>query len=380
MDLSELRTQIDAVDDEIIRLVTRRMDIAAEIAAYKKEHNLPVLNAKREREKLVDVASKSREDVEGYMRVLYGLMFELSRAHQNRLLCQSTPQLEAIQHAIENTPKLFPRKARVICQGVDGSYSTAACERLFAAPEILYVKSFDGVFSAVDSGLCDYGIIPIENSTMGSVKKVYDLMIEHNFYIVRSTRIKVNHCLLAKPGTRLEDVREVYSHEQALGQCGAWLKNLEHVQVIPCENTAIAAEMVANSERKDLAAVSSIRCAELYGLKCIASGIQDSGNNHTRFICISKKPEIYPGADKTTLMLVLPHKPGSLYKVLARFYALGINLQKLESRPIPDRDFEFMFYFDLETSIYSEEFVRMLCELGELCEEVNYLGSYLEVV
>ena len=379
MDLNQLRAQIDEVDDQLISLVTRRMDIAADIAAYKKEHNLPVLNAQREREKLQDVASKSRADVEGYMRVLYDLMFELSRAYQNRLLSRETPQLQAIKQAIAGTPQLFPRKARVMCQGVDGSYSTAACERLFAAPEILYVKSFDGVFNAVSSGLCDYGVIPIENSTMGSVKKVYDLMIEHNFYIVRSTRIKINHCLLANPGARLEDIREVYSHEQALGQCGTWLR-AHNIQVHDCENTAIAAQRVAESGRMDVAAVSSARCAELYGLKNLASNIQDNGNNHTRFICIARKPEIYPGADKTTLMLVLPHRPGALYKILARFYALGINLLKLESRPIPDRDFEFMFYFDLETSIYSEEFVRIISELDSLCEELHYLGSYLEVV
>lgn len=138
--------------------------------------------------------------------------------------------------------------------------------------------------------------------------------------------------------------------------------------------------MVAQSDRSDVAALSSCRCAELYGLQCLESTVQDNGNNHTRFICISRKPEIYPGADKTTLMMILPHRPGALYKVLARLYALGINLQKLESRPLPDRDFEFMFYFDLETSIYSDEFVQLICELGDLCEECKYLGSYSEVI
>ena len=138
--------------------------------------------------------------------------------------------------------------------------------------------------------------------------------------------------------------------------------------------------MVAQSDRSDVAALSSYRCAELYGLQCLESTVQDNGNNHTRFICISRKPEIYPGADKTTLMMILPHRPGALYKVLARLYALGINLQKLESRPLPDRDFEFMFYFDLETSIYSDEFVQLICELGDLCEECKDLGSYSEVI
>ena len=138
--------------------------------------------------------------------------------------------------------------------------------------------------------------------------------------------------------------------------------------------------MVADSNRNDVAAISSRSCAEIYGLTALATSIQDEGNNRTRFICISKKMEIYPGADKTSIMMVLPHKPGALYRVLARLYTIGINVTKLESRPIPDREFEFMFYFDLETSIYSDEFVQLMCELDELCEEFKYLGSYSEVV
>ena len=150
--------------------------------------------------------------------------------------------------------------------------------------------------------------------------------------------------------------------------------------MIPVANTALASEMVSKSEHNDVAALSSRFCAELYGLQCLASSVQDKGNNHTRFICISRNLEIYPGADKTSIMMILPHKPGALYKVLARMYTLGINVTKLESRPLPDREFEFMFYFDLETSIYSEEFIQLLCELDELCEEFKYLGSYTEVV
>ena len=137
---------------------------------------------------------------------------------------------------------------------------------------------------------------------------------------------------------------------------------------------------MAQSGRKDIAALSSRACEELYGLECLCANVQDEGNNRTRFICISKNLEIYPGADKTSIMMILNHKPGALYKVLARMYVLGINVIKLESRPIPDRDFEFMFYFDLETSIYSEEFVQLMCELDDLCEEFKYLGSYTEVV
>ena len=152
------------------------------------------------------------------------------------------------------------------------------------------------------------------------------------------------------------------------------------MQITPGETTAAAAEAVAQSDRKDVAAIASHSCVALYGLERLAADIQDRSNNYTRFICISKKLEIYPGADKTSLMVVLPHRPGSLYQILARFYALGLNLIKLESRPLPDREFEFMFYFDLETSVYSDEFIRMVDDLSAVCEEFQYLGSYSEVI
>jgi chorismate mutase/prephenate dehydratase len=268
----------------------------------------------------------------------------------------------------------------VACQGVEGAYSQIACEKMFKNPFIMYFKNFEAVFTAIEQGLCQYGILPIENSTAGSVKKVYDLMIKRNFSIVRTFRLKIDHNLLAKPGAKIEQIREVYSHEQALNQCSEFLAQHPNIKIVPVENTAIAAQMVAQSDRADVAAISSRNCAELYSLNCLVSGVQDKGNNRTRFICISKNLEIYPGSDKTSIMMVLNHRPGALYKVLARLYTLGINVTKLESRPIPDREFEFMFYFDLETSIYSNEFVQLMCELDELCEEFKYLGSYTEVV
>ncbi len=380
MKISELRGKIDAIDDQLVALFCQRMEVAAQIGDYKRESNLPILVPAREREKLQDVAEKAGPQMANYTRVLYSMLFELSRSYQNKRTEAQTPLYRHITQAIDSTPKLFPQAPMVACQGVEGAYSQIACEKIFKNPFIMYFKNFDGVFTAIEQGLCQYGILPLENSTAGSVKKVYDLMIRHKFSIVRTFRLKVDHNLLTNPGATVQGIREVYSHEQAINQCSDFLKAMPGVKIIPVENTAVAAQMVAKSGRTDVAALSSRICAELYGLQNLAASIQDKGNNRTRFICISKDLEVYPGSDKTSIMMILPHRPGALYKVLARLYVLGINVTKLESRPIPDRDFEFMFYFDLETSIYSEEFVQLMCELDDLCEEFQYLGSYSEVV
>ena len=380
MELTELRQQIDSIDDQLVQLFCQRMEVAARIADCKKRSGTPIYVPAREREKLQDVAQKAGPEMDNYTRVLYSMLFELSRSYQSKRSGQISPLYDQITQAIQQTPNLFPQSPMVACQGVEGAYSQIACEKIFKNPMILYFKNFEAVFSAIEQGMCQYGILPIENSTAGSVKRVYDLMIQHCFSIVRTFRLKVDHNLLANPGTKLSDIKEIYSHEQAISQCSEFLQTLPGVTVIPVANTAMAAEMVAKSGRKDVAALSSRSCAQLYGLINLAASVQDQGSNHTRFICISKNLEIYPGADKTTIMMILNHKPGALYKVLARLYTLGINVTKLESRPLPEREFEFMFYFDLETSIYSQEFVQLMCELAQLCEEFKYLGSYSEVV
>ena len=380
MDITELRGEIDKIDDELLKLFCARMELSAQVADYKRERGLPIYVPAREREILQNVAQKAGTEFSDYARSLYSTIFELSRGYQAKRNGKETTLFREITAAIENTPRLFPRSAMVACQGVEGAYSQLACEKIFPNPMILYFKNFEGVFSAIEKGMCRYGVLPIENSTAGSVNQVYDLMIQHNFSIVRTFRLKVDHNLLVNPGTKLEDIREIYSHQQAISQCAGFLAKLPNVNVMAVENTAVAAEMVASSGRKDVAALSSRSCAQLYGLENIAPSIQDKGNNRTRFICISKNLEIYPGADKTSIMMILPHKPGALYRVLARIYTLGINVTKLESRPLPDREFEFMFYFDLETSIYSEEFVQLMCELDDFCEEFKYLGSFSEVV
>ena len=380
MNIDEYRNRIDRIDKQLVTLFCERMDTASDIAAWKKEQKRPVFDPERERQKLLEVASSVPEELREYTASLYSLLFELSRSYQNRLLGTASELTAQIQGAIDETPALFPSDASVACQGVAGAYSQIACDRLFKRPAVLYLSSFDAVFSAIESGLCRYGVVPLENSTAGSVNAVYDLMMNHNFRIVRSVRIKVDHCLLVNPGTKREEIREIYSHQQAISQCEKYLQSFPNARVIPCENTAVAAKMVAQAGRRDAAALSSHACGKIYGLSCLESSVQDMDNNFTRFICISKKLEIYPGADRTSLMALLPHEPGSLYKLLSRFYALGLNLNKLESRPLPDRNFEFMFYFDLETSVYSPQFLQLMGEMPTLCEEFSYLGSYSEVI
>lgn len=379
MNMDDYRKKIDAIDKEIVEKLDQRMRVAEDIARYKKDHDLPVLDALREREKVDQLTDMAADDMASYTRILYNTIMELSKDHQRKTTQTESVMVKSIKEALAETPQVFPARATVACQGVAGAYSQEACEKLFKMPRIMYVKNFNGVFAAIDQGLCQYGILPVENSTAGSVNQIYDLMMKYNFYIVKSTKLKINHSLLAKKETAREDIKEIFSHEQAILQCDDYLKHFPHAKITVCENTAEAAKMVAESDRKDVAALASYACGQLYGLSCLEESVQDNGNNYTRFICISKKLEIYPGADKTSLMLTVSHHPGSLYNILARFNALGIQIFKLESRPIPERDFDYMFYFDIVSEVYSEEFVRLINQLEEITQECKYLGSYTEI-
>lgn len=380
MELSEYRQSIDKIDRELLRLFGERMQTAAGIAAYKKEHALPVLDTGREREKLAQIVKEAPDGLQEQAVSLFRLLFSLSRSYQKEILGTSSHLPELLKRTVASTPQLFPTSAAVACQGVEGAYSQQACDRLFQHPSVFYCASFEKVFSAIEQGLCQYGVLPLENSTAGSVNAVYDLMQQHRFSIVRSVRLRVDHSLLALPGARLSEIREIVSHEQALSQCSDLLKSLPNVTVTRCQNTAEAARLVAQSGRTDLAAIASNACAEIYGLQTLQARVQNEHGNYTRFICIAAKPEIYPGADRTSLLLSLSNEPGSLYQVLSRIYGCGINLTKLESRPIAGSDDTFRFYFDLESSVYAPELPKLLGELEDTCEHVCYLGSYSEIV
>lgn len=378
--IEESRKKIDEIDEEIVRLFKERMTVSSDVARYKSEKGLPVHDPVRERQLLTKISGLAGADFSDYSKVLYSTMLSLSKSYQRAILGTGSDIYDRIEKALDETQKIFPETAKVACQGVEGAYSGIAANKLFSLPDITYCPSFDSVFEAIDKDECEYGVLPLENSTAGSVVKIYDLMMHHKFNIVKSVRIKIDHCLLSKNGTEISDIKEVFSHEQAINQCSEFIKAHPEIKFTPVANTAMASLAVSQSERKDVAALSSRHCAELYGLHNLMSGIQDQGNNYTRFICISKKLEIYPGADKTTIMAATGDTPGALYQLLSIFFAHGINITKLESRPMPSRDFEYIFYLDLDVSIYSPKLRTVLAELEKYSEEFRYLGSYTESV
>ncbi len=338
------------------------------------------LSFKEKQSSMDNLTEPPSEDLAGYSAVLLETVRSLEEAAGNKYWHEPTALAEQIAQASRKTAASFPHKATVACQGVAGAYSQLAAEKLFGAPEITHYQNFEDVFAAVEKGECRYGVLPIENSTAGSVTKVYDLMRKYRFFIARAVKLKVEHNLLAPKGVKIEDIREVISHEQALQQCHDFLKSLGEIKISECANTALAAQMVAQGGRRDMAALSSKICAKNYDLAILKEAVQDKENNFTRFICISKEMEIYPGADKMSIMLTLRHRPGELYRVLAQFAALNINLTKLESRPMANGDFEFMFYFDFAIGKPSAKIVRVLTDLQEQNEYFSYLGTYSEII
>ena len=378
MELSEIREKINAVDDQLLDLFLQRMDLSEEVAAYKNEHHQPILNKQREREILAKVAEKSG-DRERFTYHLFSTIFELSRSRQAELITAPTKVESLVKASLAAGGEVFPQTGLVACQGVEGANSQVACDRLLPRGNIVYVKSFEAVFSAVESGLCKFGVVPIENSSNGSVRAIYDLIQRKKFSIVRSTRLCIRHELLALPGVKMDDITEIYSHEQAIGQCSKFLNGLGGVRVIPCDNTAMAAKMVADSGSRHAAAISSHPCAALYGLQCVNDAIQDSDNNYTRFICITKDPVIYAGANRISLIIACDNKPGALYEILSKLAALGINMTKLESCPVTGRNFEFIFFLELEASVHEPGVLPMLEELERSCANFQFLGSYAEV-
>lgn len=378
-ELRSIRAEIDAIDAELVRLFQKRLEIVGEVAASKNARGAPVTDPARERDILSRVTAAVEPDFENGARLFFSTLFDISKARQRIMLKGESALVTSIRAALKADAR-FPKRALVACPGLEGAYAQMATSLMFPLPTILYFTSFEKVFEAVEQGLCTYGILPIENSTAGSVTQVYDLMVKHRFHIVRALRLKVDHVLLGVRGARLAEVTEVTSHPHALAQCGAWLKTHPEMHALPASNTAVAAQALAAEGRADHAVIASRACAELYGLDILAEGIADVAHNCTRFICITKDLAVYPEANKFSVMMSLPHRPGALNGVIAKFAAIDVNLCKLESRPIPGMDFEFLFTFDFEARPDDPAVLALLSELSQDPDigHFTFLGAYAE--
>ncbi|MDR2647396.1 MAG: chorismate mutase [Oscillospiraceae bacterium] len=378
--IDELRGEIDVIDDRMANLFADRMVLAAEIAKAKQESGTVVLHRAREEAILRRLSGQVEKKWVPALRQLYETMFRLSRAHQEIMLSREpSPLRRSIEDGAARAGEHFPTTALVACQGIEEAYSHIAARQLFQTPQTLFLRTFEAVFQAVEQRLCTYGVLPIENSTYGSVTQVYDLLKRHNCRIVRGVRLQIDHCLLS-PAKSVKDIREIFSHEQALGQCSAFLDQLPaNVAITACENTAVAARMAAQSGREDVAAISSESCAKRYNLKILKKNLQNEARNETRFICIAPQLEIYPNANKCAVLLTLRHEPGTLAALLQLPAALSVNLTKLETRPDPGKDFAFLFCLELESNAATPESIDFLEQMEQLSESFALLGSYREL-
>lgn len=375
MDLLDLRKQIDEIDSELIPLLLKRMGISKKVAEYKVKNGLPVLNEKREQEILDSVHEKCGEQGDTIATVFSATM-DASRALQHKIIGDGKEIRDAVQNAISNE-ELSDRTVPVACAGVNGGNTSMAAKMLFPNSEIKYYKQFEDVFEAVNRGDAPLGVIPIENSTAGSVHESYDLVMKYKFFVVGSYSLEINHCLCANKDADYENIKDVYSHPQALAQCSLFMKNFGFTG-INFSNTAAAAKFVAQSKRNDIAAICSKEAAKEYGLKILKTEIQNISNNKTRFIVISKKLFIDKNADKISVIFSLPHTTGSLYRVLGRFSMAGLNLTKLESCPMENGDFSYYFYTDLLGSVKEEKTLDLICALSSELPDFKFLGNYHE--
>lgn len=374
VDLAVSRERIDAIDGRIVELFEERMRVAADVAAYKRAKGLAVLDREREARKVESVQQAASDEFKQYMAPLFGFIMEMSRAYQHGLL-EDDPASPAEPARIG----ALPAAPRAACQGVAGAYSHAAARALFPEGDVAFCDSWARACDEVCRGTADYAVLPLENSTAGTVNRVYDLLVQRGLFIVSSLSLRIEHALLAKEGCRIDEIREVFSHEQALRQCDGFIASLAgDVRATVCENTATAARTVADDPRRDVAAIASPACADLYGLSVLADAVQDESDNFTRFICVARTPQMTADADRSSFLLVLAHEPGSLHRVLARIAALGANLLKLESRPIPGKRFDFMFYVDVASVPSDGMFDDLVAQVSPLCESFSYLGSYRE--
>lgn len=375
MSLNEIRKEIDEIDNSIIELFARRMDCSAKVADYKLENSIPVFNPARESEVLDSVEQKSGK-YGSQARQLYATIMELSRALQHDMLGSGSELKNRILSSKTSVP-YDSEDLKIVCFGVPGTYAHRAGRTVFPNAKPVFRPVFRDVFECVQNGIADFGVVPIENSSVGSVTDVYDLMLKYRFNIVCAKDIPIVHCLAAKKGVKSEALQTVFSHQQALSQCSHYI-SARGLEMKTFDSTAAAAKMVSESSDCTIAAICSEDAANEYGLEILAKGFQNNPNNTTRFIVFSKDLYIEPEADKISLCFSLPHTTGSLYSTLCRFAADGLNLTKIESRPFPGKNFEYMFYLDFTGNVNDRKTLSLLCALSEEMTEFSFLGNYPE--
>lgn len=374
MTLEEIRTQIDRIDNALLPLFEQRMECAREVAKIKAKTGLPVKNLAREAEILDRVECQAGE-FGGTARILFSTLMDVSCALQYEMLGAGADLRSAVTEArsgFENLP-------RVVCQGTEGAYSHQAARHLFPDCAPQFCARFEDLFVALSQGDADYGILPVENSSAGSVLEAYDLLLKYRFTIAAAVELPVNHCLAAKPGAQLEKITRVLSHPQGLSQCARLIEE-RGFEASPCANTAVAARMVAQGGDLHAAALCSPEAARRFGLAILAEAVQDTPHNCTRLVAVSHALTIPPGADKISLCFTLPHETGSLHRVLARFAERGLNLTKIESRPLAGRAFEYHFYLDFSGSVRQPATLDLLCALSEELPNFSFLGNYPETL
>ena len=377
MDLKDIREKIDIVDNQIKELYLKRLELVKKVAQYKKENNLPILSSDREKQLTDNLCKGLNEENRKDIKLLYEVIMSYSKLKQHAIL-NPVNFIEKNLFNIVKSDGKFKSDLKICCQGTEGAYSSISAKKMFKNPKIIFKPTFKSVINSVQCGECDFGVLPIENSTAGSVNEVYDLIYGSGLFINLASKISVNHCLAGIKGSTIKDIKKVYSHQQALNQCKNYI---ETHGFIPVENanTAMAAEFVFNTNDKSCAAISSEQACSIYGLEILDKNIQDAQHNYTRFIAVGKKNLYTENDDKSSLIVKLENRKNSLFNFMCIIAEYGYNITKLESRPIKGSDYEYNFYFDIEAKFADGRFKDMLEDMASYCKELIYLGGYREI-
>ena len=373
--LEELRVQLDQVDDQIVELYEKRMGLCGQVGKYKVDNGRKVFDRQREKEKLAAVASKVSSDFNKKgIQELYEQLMSMSRKLQYQLLVDAGALGRLPFIGIDT---LDAESARIVFPGSEGAYSQAAMEYYFGKDcNSFYVRTFREAMEAIEEGAADYAVLPIENSTAGAVDEMYDLLDEFENYIVGETIIPITHTLSALPGTKLSDIKRVYSKGVALMQASNYLDDHPEWQQISVVNTAIAAKKIVEENDKAQAAVCSAYAADVYGLEVLEDNINDNNSNSTRFIVVTNQKVFLKDAKKISICLELPHESGSLYHILSHFIYNDLNMTKIESRPIEGKNWEYRFFIDFEGNLGDAAVKNALRGLREESRNLKILGNY----